>query len=446
MTGIEWVKNPDGSPGITVNSKTGCKNHTPDGLCLGGMFPCYAFKLANGRLKRRYISYHGGKSPLIANYNELPLDKAEQTETDPFYPRWWLERLEQIKGIKKPTGIFLDDMSDWMGDYWPSEWTEAELQMMRDNPQHRIYTLTKQPQNLIRFSPFPPNVWLGVTVTNQEMFDNAIYYLKMVEATVKFISMEPLLRRIDILSLIGYNTDYEGKEQRGNSLSSSAYGGIGDRCKGKDLENQGSNIRQVEGWKSNYQVPETQNRERHREISPSEGNDKQGEILRSGQQASMVSLQRQNSRGLDCKSQERQREGQSPRKFGTIDLQPTDKTLNRGSRENLQERQPWPFSWVIIGALTFRGNIAGEYPDLTPMPYGRIDTLQPRIEWVREIVEAADKAGIKVFLKDNLKPLLENEPLNPLYWANVSNDERGNERVDDSLRQEMPVVKRGENG
>jgi hypothetical protein len=43
--------------------------------------------------------------------------------------------------------------------------------------------------------------------------------------------------------------------------------------------------------------------------------------------------------------------------------------------------------WLIIGTQT--------------NPY-----KPPEIEWVREIVEAADKARIPVFLKDNLRPLL----------------------------------------
>ena len=55
-TSIDWVKNPDGSQGYTLNPITGCGNHTPEGLCLGGMFPCYAYRLANTRLKERYLA------------------------------------------------------------------------------------------------------------------------------------------------------------------------------------------------------------------------------------------------------------------------------------------------------------------------------------------------------------------------------------------------------
>ena len=55
-TNIEWVKNPDGTQGITWNPITGCKNHTTKGLCLDGLFPCYAWKLAHTRLKQRYLA------------------------------------------------------------------------------------------------------------------------------------------------------------------------------------------------------------------------------------------------------------------------------------------------------------------------------------------------------------------------------------------------------
>ena len=77
-------------------------------------------------------------------------------------------------------------------------------------------------------------------------------------------------------------------------------------------------------------------------------------------------------------------------------------------------------SWVVIGSQT--------------KPY-----RPPTIEAVQEIVTACDKAGIPYFLKENLKPLLEEEPLDPLFWADISNDERGHERASDELRQEMPT-------
>ena len=46
-TKIEWVKSPNGKQGYTWNPITGCLNGCPY---------CYARKLANGRLKSRYLA------------------------------------------------------------------------------------------------------------------------------------------------------------------------------------------------------------------------------------------------------------------------------------------------------------------------------------------------------------------------------------------------------
>ena len=301
MTKIEWVKGPDGHQGITANSKTGCLNHTPEGLCLGGLFPCYAWKLARGRLKRRYLANDQFET------HKVPHDVPPGL--DPFYPRWWPGRLDKIRGLKKPTGIFLDDMSDWMWEGWPREWTETELQVMRDCPQHRFYTLTKQPQNLPRWS-FPGNCWAGATATNTSMAWIASKQLSQIEAGVKFLSIEPLL-----------------------------------------------------SW--NTSTPYT--------------------------------------------------------------------------TENIVAGLNGSLDWLIIGAWTGsiedKYKLRDKYPDLQAMEYGHKMTLQPKIEWVREIVEAADKAGIPVFLKHNLRQLLvpddcskPNYLTEDIFWASEKAQ----------LRQEMP--------
>ncbi len=62
--------------------------------------------------------------------------------------------------------------------------------------------------------------------------------------------------------------------------------------------------------------------------------------------------------------------------------------------EHINLESPNPYfmgDWVIIGAQT---------------PYSK--KTAPRKEWVDEIIDAADKAKIPVFLKDNLRPVLIN--------------------------------------
>ena len=181
-TQIEWALNPDGTQGYTWNVITGCLN---------GCDYCYARRLANTRLRTLYL----------ANGHYAPMTVADID--NPFYPRFWEDRLPDPLRTKggSPKGIFTCDMSDLFGRGIPERWTRRVLGTIRLCPQHRFYLLTKQPQNLIKFSPFPQNAWVGQTLTAGD--DYVELYLKMehfkdVEAKVKFISFEPLLGRVDL--------------------------------------------------------------------------------------------------------------------------------------------------------------------------------------------------------------------------------------------------------
>jgi len=200
QTDIEWVRNPGGTPGYTLNPITGCLNHV-NGMCKGGGFPCYAYRLANGRLRKRYLA-NNNLAPTIGD-GPTPYNTSRLIDSlDPFYPRFWPERiLQPAKGLSaylktKRKGIFVCDMSDLFGIGIPEDWTRQVLEQIKVFSQHRFYLLTKQPQNLIKFSPFPPNCWVGVTATNWLAFSDALGHLATVKAKVKFLSFEPLLERI----------------------------------------------------------------------------------------------------------------------------------------------------------------------------------------------------------------------------------------------------------
>ena len=191
-TSIEWVQNPDGSQGYTWNPITGCFN---------GCEYCYALKLANGRLKQRYLANKNYPTYITGG---MKIKLLTEPEDDPFYPRFWPERVEELKKrnwreqyiAHWPRGIFVCDMGELFGDWLPREWQDSVFQAIRDNDCDRFYLLTKQPQNLIKWSPFPDNCWVGVTATNQDMFDEALFYLDRIEATIRYISFEPLLERV----------------------------------------------------------------------------------------------------------------------------------------------------------------------------------------------------------------------------------------------------------
>ncbi len=194
-TKIETIKNPNGSQGYTWNPITGCLYHI-DGMCKGGNFPCWAYGLANGRLKSRYIDNPNIALPKSMEKLDLHSEDVGEQLHDPFYPRFWEDKLEEILHRRIDSslkGIFCCDMSDLFGIGIPEEWTRKVLGAIETNFYDRFYLLTKQPQNLIKFSPFPDNCWVGVTVTNNKQVTPAFESLSNIEAKVKYLSFEPLL-------------------------------------------------------------------------------------------------------------------------------------------------------------------------------------------------------------------------------------------------------------
>jgi len=213
-----WVRNPimkspDLDPtqassyelGWTYNPITGCLNHI-DGLCKGGGFPCYAYKLANGRLRQRYLANKNVAPRRIMTHDIGGQHYEWEDDTpdiDPFYPRFWAEnspscRLYDPAFRQKPAGIFVCDMGELFGDWLPQGWQEDIFDIIEDSPQHRFYLLTKQPQNLIKWSPFPDNCWVGVTATNRQGWIDAQRELDFIKATIKYVSCEPLLEHLPI--------------------------------------------------------------------------------------------------------------------------------------------------------------------------------------------------------------------------------------------------------
>ncbi|MDP2735369.1 MAG: DUF5131 family protein [bacterium] len=188
-----WAQNPDGSPGYTWNPITGCLNHIGR-MCKGGNFPCYAYGIAHRRCKNVYLANNN-----IAGMDVLPASETVSIMAeDPFYPRFWPEKLYHAWD-DKPKGIFVCSMSDLFGIGVPEEWTKTVLNLCRLHTENRYYLLTKQPQNLAKFSPFPDNCWVGVTATTNGAMTNAYYGLANVEASVRFISFEPLLGSVGII-------------------------------------------------------------------------------------------------------------------------------------------------------------------------------------------------------------------------------------------------------
>ncbi len=77
----------------------------------------------------------------------------------------------------------------WEGEAVMAGWMRFVFEAVKRHPELTHIFLTKQPQNLIKWSPFPENCWVGVSIT--DCLDG-IGFMADVKASVKFISFEPL--------------------------------------------------------------------------------------------------------------------------------------------------------------------------------------------------------------------------------------------------------------
>ena len=117
--------------------------------------------------------------------------------------RLWPGRLEHPRRWKKSRTIFVNSMSDLFHDDIPFSFIEQVFAVMADCEQHTFQVLTKRHERLSELAPdlpWPPNVWMGVSIENRRFVRRA-EVLRLVPAAVRFISAEPLLGPLDSLDL-----------------------------------------------------------------------------------------------------------------------------------------------------------------------------------------------------------------------------------------------------
>jgi len=115
-----------------------------------------------------------------------------------------MERLEQLKKWNRPRMVFMWSMSDPFHPDVPRARLKDSFTAMGLNEEHVFQLLTKRPERMVEFAKeheagwWPPNVWAGVSVENQEWADKRLPLLAQVPAKVRFVSLEPLLGPVDL--------------------------------------------------------------------------------------------------------------------------------------------------------------------------------------------------------------------------------------------------------
>jgi protein gp37 len=85
----------------------------------------------------------------------------------------------------------------------PVAFIQRVFEVMEYTPRHTYQLLTKRADRLVEVSPllpWPKNVWMGVTVEDNERLYR-VERLRKVPSVVKFLSVEPLLAPLPDLNL-----------------------------------------------------------------------------------------------------------------------------------------------------------------------------------------------------------------------------------------------------
>lgn len=217
-----------------------------------GCANCYA-----SRLQTRFGNPEYGGTGRPAPTEGLTLDES---------------KLYEVLRRKKPTKYFWCDMTDLFGEWVPDEWIDKCFALMALTPQHTHQVLTKRAERMPEYFAnrlrrqccwayqigwlsstldqpclgeeqcaawkigglWPlPNVWLGVSVEDQQRADERIPHLLHTPAAVRWVSYEPALGPVDwtrirhdgLISnaLAGcWQSDVKGPQGGGGRMGSSA--------------------------------------------------------------------------------------------------------------------------------------------------------------------------------------------------------------------------------
>lgn len=129
----------------------------------------------------------------------------------------------------RPRRRFVNSMTDTFGEFVPEEWIFRILDAMTAAPAQTFQVLTKRAERAKIVADrwlearglqmLPHNIWMGVSVENQEWADKRIPHLLQISAEVRFLSMEPLLGEVDLDVWLGeLPEDEDGAPYPGEGL------------------------------------------------------------------------------------------------------------------------------------------------------------------------------------------------------------------------------------
>lgn len=185
---IEWTD-------ATWNPVRGCTKITP------GCANCYAETFAE---RFRGVAGH-------------PYERGFDLRTVP-------EKLTEPLRWRKPRTVFVNSMSDLFHRDVADEYINAVADVMLEGSWHIYQVLTKRSERLrdllrgsLERAARAEHIWWGVSVENRRHGVPRIDHLRETGATIKFLSIEPLLEDVGVLDLSGIDWVIVGGESGRNA-------------------------------------------------------------------------------------------------------------------------------------------------------------------------------------------------------------------------------------
>lgn len=102
----------------------------------------------------------------------------------------------------EPTFVFCGSLRDVLDDHVPAAQRERLWAAIRRTPALTWLLLTKREKNIdLLPRVLPPNLWLGMTAENQDYLLHRGNVLSRTNASIKFLSIEPMLGPINLFNL-----------------------------------------------------------------------------------------------------------------------------------------------------------------------------------------------------------------------------------------------------
>ncbi len=195
---IEWTES-------SWNPVTGCDKVSQ------GCANCYACTMAK-RLKAM-------GNPRYSNGFELTLH---------------YDLLDRPKKWRRPRLIFVNSMSDLFHEGVPDEFIERVFFTMNKTPRHIYQILTKRTHRLRSLASrltWTKNIWQGVSIEDRQEIGR-LNALRGVPARTRFLSLEPLLERLDPVELNGIHWVIVGGESgpKARPMQADWVRGLRDTC------------------------------------------------------------------------------------------------------------------------------------------------------------------------------------------------------------------------